>query len=224
MRWVLVLLLGCAPTETGNPFTAALSAHTTNENAVSLAEGGDIVIRSAWIGVGDIELELAADCDDAEMETVLPGPFIADLVGEPFRRTLDVPASPYCRVVVPLEPQPDPELGGSSIVIEGMTADGDPFVLRSGVDAELEVESRAAPFMLDDVVDELVLSFDLARWFAGVDVSAAVVGGDGTIRIDDANNEALLDVFEENVEDALELYDDADGDGRRDDDERVLAD
>ena len=99
--------------------------------------------------------------------------------------------------------------------IEGRTEAGVPFTLASRAEPELDVEAETEPFGL---THPLVLSFDVARWFTGVDVSGGEVAG-GAITIDPSTNADLLDAFESNLEDALELYEDADEDGERDDDE-----
>ena len=220
----LAVLVACAPTETGNPATLSLSAHTSDPSVAELGSGTGLRIEQAWVGLGDVRFARAAECDDVDIEAQIAGPVVSDLADQPVELLFDGDEASYCEVRVAFRRVADvtarpADLLDHSIYIAGMTRNDVPFVLRSRMDPELEVESEGAPF---GVLMPLVLSFDVARWFAGMDVDGGELVG-GAIRIDEANNEELLDLFEDNVEDTLELYEDLDGDGRRDDDEPRIA-
>ncbi len=225
MKWVaLVGLLACAPTETGNPVTVALSAHSSDPDAVGF-DGNALRIDSLWMGFGDIRFVLAADCAGGGDVQIL-GPIVTDLAADPFLQSFEPSTMEYCRVSVVIDPVVSVPSGAPadllnhSVRIEGMTPAGTPFVLRSAEDVEVDVNATT-DFLVDGA---LVLSFDVARWFERLDVDSGTAGPDGVIVIDDENNSDLLDEFEDRFEEALELYDDDDDDGRRDDDEERLAD
>lgn len=222
--WILMVVAACAPTETGNPATLSLSAHSSDSTVADIGSGTGLRIDEAWVGLGDIRFARATQCDDVEIETQIDGPIVSDLAASPLLLEFDGDEASYCELRVRLQRIPavssaPADAVGATLYISGRTSSDTPFVLASRIDPELEIESEGEPF---GVLMPLVLSFDVARWFAGIDVSSGAIV-DGIIRIDDENNDALLEIFEDNVEETLELYDDLDADGRRDDGEPRLG-
>lgn len=234
---LLGALSACTATETGNPVTStemALTSHTSDPAVAGFDPAPDsVVIDALWLGLGDLRFVLNDVCDDiGDTRIDLPGPHIEELAAGPAALPMfDLDEGAYCRVRVPLErvrlPLPagaPPELEDHSVLVSGVSAAGTPFVLRSRITPEADVRSRGAPFAIDDARRSLVLSFDVAVWFADVDLDAGAVGVDGVLRIDDGENTDLLDAVETKLEEALELYDDVNGDGDRDDGDLRLAD
>lgn len=237
-RWTLpwlvppVLFASCAVTETGNPpFAAqmALTADSSDPTVATVGNGsGALVVHETWVALGDIRFVRAEVCDEpGETEVDLPGPIVAELVAEPEVLFFEPGGGDYCRVRVPLEraeaplpPGAPAELVDHSIVIRGERADRTPFLLASRINREADVRSRTGPFELDEASRAVVLAFDVALWFEGIDLSTAEVGGEGSIVVDETSNDDVLDAFEANAEHALRLFRDADEDGALDDDER----
>lgn len=226
-RTVLLLVLvglvasaGCDVTETGNPplrAQMALTAHASEPAATAM-------VASAWASFGDLRLVQGEVCDaPGETEIDIPSPGAVDLVTVRPPMEFGAERADYCRVRVPLAraragipPDAPAELADHSLVIRGTTPGGTPYLIVSSIEREADVRSRGAPFPLDRARRALVLSFDETQWFAGIDPDSGMPGGDGTIRITEAENRALLDAFEANVESALELYRDTDEDGTLD--------
>ena len=222
-----ILASACNVTETGNPpFAArmALTSHSSDPATTAIAPGigSRFTVTSAWVSIGDIRFVRAAICDvPGETEIDVPGPRVHDLALAPVPIDFTIAGDDYCRVRVPLArtaaPLPagaPPELDDASIVIVGRRVDGTVVLVRSRRTPEVDTRSRGAPFALSEAANAVLLSFDVARWLAGVDVDAATIGTDGRAVIDDSQNRAQLDAFEANVEAALALYRDLDGNGQ----------
>ena len=229
----LVLMAGCAATETGNPVAEQRLALTAVSSAPAVqldaGDGAEIVVREAWVVLGDVRFIPGSDCDsgdDDEGRIDVPGPTVVELVAAPEPFVFDLEDRDYCRVRVPLEradevPGAAPEaLEDHAIVLLGSLADGTELEVRSRDKREAEVRSRTEPFRLGDAEASLLLAFDVGRWLDGLDLESAARDDDGRIVIDDDDNGELLDQLEENMREALELFRDLDDDGRLDDDER----
>lgn len=225
---------GCTVTETGNPPLSAkmsLTAHSSDVAAVGIAPatGAAFTVDSAWVAIGDVRFVRAAVCDlPGATEVDVPGPLVRDLALAPSPIDFAIAGDDYCRVRVPLEraqaplpPEAPPELLDASVVIVGRRADGRTVLVRSRRALEIDTRSRGAPFALRDREAAVLLSFDVARWLAGVDVEGAAPGADGRVVIDDVQNRPQLEVFEANLEAALALYRDLNDDARLEPDEAM---
>lgn len=234
MRAFLLMILvgGCTSpngiTETGNPeLEMSYRARTSAPASVSLdGAAATVRVEEAWVNVEDVRF-VQGTCDAAgEIEIDVPG-LSADLLADPAAVRFSAEEGDYCRVRVRLDRAdvvPDggpPDLEDASMVITGARSDGVPFTIVSRERPEADVRSRAEGFPLSDAHDRLVMAFDVAKWFEGLDLSAAE--GDTTVRVDDNNNEGLLEAFEANVDRAMSLWDDADGDAEIGEDEDELA-
>lgn len=228
----LAITAGCTITETGNPEFAgqmALLTETTSPNEFSIGPGGSIaVVEQAWVGFGDVRLVSDTGCDEIdEVEFDVPVPTPVDLAAGPAVVTFDVVMDDFCRVRVPMAravaPLPagaPPELDDAAIALSGTRADGMPFLIVSRSEREADVRSRTVPFAIDEGLRALLMAFDVAVWLDGVDLAGATVVG-GRVLIDDDNNSVILDVLEDNVEEALRLYRDGDEDGELDPEDRM---
>lgn len=209
-------LAACTGTDVGNP---AVDVHFAAYNLTAPAA----TVDQATMQVERIRLRPAADCDGgAEIE--LEGPFAVDLTSPTSIADLtdvEIEAQAYCRLELRWHPDDDT---GVAIEVAG-EADGTPFAVRSRRNDELRLEATDADgFTIDDATSALFVAFDMAAWLDGVDVASAELDGDGVAVIDDDANGDLLDVFEDNVTDAADLFDDDDGDGALDDDEHEGGD
>ncbi len=228
----LLTLIGCV-TETGNPelnVELRVSGTSTDER-VAVDAVPELEVLGAYVIVDDVRLVEAEGCDTpTEIEHEAEGPFPVDLLATPTLVEIPAVSTEYCRLRVRLDradgtPSGFPSgMDDHAVYIEGTRADGVPFVLRSREKFEVDLRSESAPFSVEEGREQLVLAFDLGGWLAGLDLAGASPGGDGTVRVDEDNNESILEDFEERVEGMLELYEDDDGDGEVDDDDDPLTD
>lgn len=237
---LLVLLIGggaCTGTEVGNPVDVDFTLYEEEFDpdappASALRAAGLITITEAWLAIDRVRLRSAAACD-GEAEREFEGPFFADLLAPgplPELSGLDIPDGEYCRFEVKwnafssgIPAGVPPELESTSVLVKGSRGDGVPFVIRSGRDDELRLDAVDGAFGVAAGTSALLVGFSGPRLFSGVDLDAAVVDGDGTIYIDGENNDPLLDAFDANIRAAADLFDDDDGDGELDFDERDEA-
>ncbi len=204
-------LAACTGTDVGNP---AVDVHFAGYNLT----GPEAAVDQAIMQVERIRLRPADDCDgDAAIE--IDGPFAVDLTTTTAIADLtdvELEAQAYCRLELRWHQDDDTDL---AIEVAG-EADGTPFAVRSRRNDELRLEATEADgFTIGEATSALFVAFDLAAWLDGVDIASAVLDGDGVAVIDDDTNSDLLDVFEDNVADAADLFADDDGDGALDDDE-----
>lgn len=228
---------GCAGgTETGNPALSteiALQVHSTDPGAVAVNQGeGGSVVQQAWVSFGVFDFRRAGECGQMNEFENQAGPtlVVADLAEPSTRIGLELGTDTYCGLIVPLEKMttelPEgapPELADHSIVVKGERADGVAFTLAYPEQDELELAGVGGDFDLEADGEGLLLLFDVSVWMDGVDLQNAVFAPGNEIRIDAQNNPGLLEAFELNVECALELYRDGDGDGELDADDPLLA-
>lgn len=247
MKFILSLVMlcsvgACTGTDVGNPvvdvdFELYNESFVDDGAATLWAPGDTIELTEAWMTIGRVRLRDALNCNGgAEIERL--GPFAVNLLDpQPVAELTDLesPVPAYCRFEVRWEVMADPpaapapaELLGASILIKGNRGDGTPFVLRSDRNDELRLDAVNGQFTIDDATNALFVGFDAKRLFAGVDLEGAIADGDGIIRIEPGSNDAQLADFDDNLDYASELFDDDDGDGRLDPDERdstdILAD
>lgn len=231
----ILLLAGCAATETGNPVAEQRLALTAISSAPAVQldsdDSAEVVVEEAWIVLGDVRFIPGTGCESGTNEAGridIPGPGAVDLVSDPERLVFALEDQGYCRVRLPLEradalPAGAPEaLEDHAFVLIARLADGTPLEVRSRDKREAEVRSRTEPFRLGDAEASLVLAFDVGRWLDGIELESATRDDDGRIVIDDDDNRELLDEIEANMRESLELFRDLDDDGRLDDNERSV--
>lgn len=226
---------GCAGgSETGNPavpMPIGLSVRSSDETRVNVHTASDtVVIDQAWVAFGPFDFVRGERCAMLdEIGQTAPTLLVADLAAPGVEIEVRVEPRDYCGLVIPLErhtrmvPAGAPaELEDHSIVVRGTRMDGTPFELAWPEQEELDMGGIDGLLPVREG-DRLLFAFDVAVWMEGLDLDGATVSDDGVIRIDEANNSALLLVFEENVECSLELFLDVDGDGAVGADDELLA-
>jgi hypothetical protein len=177
------------------------------------------------IGLTEIELEMEGedddsdDDDDSSEELEYEGNYTVDLLAgtsSPSLNTVNIEPGTYSEIEIEFE---DILEGDYSVVMDLVYApnggSGTPVEFRSEEDYELELEDDITINAGD--VQNLILTLDLDQVFNGIDFSQADVT-DGTIRIDEEHNTALLDAIENNIENALDSDSDDDDDDDDDDD------
>jgi hypothetical protein len=225
---------GCEGTETGNPFQVELRAHahSSDPGAVAVGDGGAVVVSQAWLALDPIRWSPTFDCIEAVAADSADFGTADHAAGDAVLEEFELSETTYCRALVPFvaaaAPLPDgapPELEGSSVVITGeLVASGTPFRLVSRLERIIDVHTVAGGFPLDADRPGLFLGFDVATWFAEVDLASAELDGDGVAVIDDTSNPDLLSAFESDLAAGIELYRDLDQNGAVDaPDDELLA-
>lgn len=243
--WAFAVLLpiSCTGTDVGNPVVdidfAVYDSDPPGSSAqarLAVAPSG-LNVDTAWVIVERIRLRAASDCEGGTQDEFV-GPFAVDMLAAgapPALSGLAVSATSFCRIELRWDELGEgviagapAELVGASILLEGRRGDGTRFVVRSKRGEELRLDARATAFTIDDLESALFVTFDVQDLFDSVDIDAAEVGDDNIIRIEEGSNDELLAIFDENLDAAAKLFEDLDGNGELDPDERndtdVLAD
>ena len=229
LRWlsfvVLLWTLGCTGTETGNPSlqqSLTLRARSRNPADVTFGSGqGRVRVDAAWVVLGEVSL---GECD-GHSEPVLE-PVATDLAAAPAPRSFDHERPRYCTVDTGWEraaahapAEAPPELVDRSLVVIGRRSDDVQFRLGSTLNLPIHVAAAEPGF---ELAQPLILAFDLAQWFASVDLDAATVGGDATIRIDANENPTLLAELEASLPASATLHYDTNENGLLDPEEQTV--
>jgi hypothetical protein len=205
--WVL-LALGCSGPGGGTPgatLELRILSHSTEPDVTTGAGTGSIAVKRAQASLSRLELVGCGDTGSIETSDLN-----VNLLGDPpFEVLFDTAVIDYCGVRVGLRSVDLTARGSDDVAIELVSA--------LAADFELATSPPATPFD----ASRLVLGFDLGIWFDTVDVGGAAAGADGVVRLDAANNTALLASFEARTNLALGLFLDHDGDGQLDADELV---
>lgn len=138
---------------------------------------------------------------------------------------LELPVGTYTKIEAKLDKieegdgvDPASPMADRSMYLEG-TYDGTPFRVTADFDEEFEVENAAGIVVDDASITSFILSFNVAGWFDGIDLSTAVAEGDGTVLLDNDHNQALFQDFRDNVKATMDLEHDEDDDGTPDDED-----
>lgn len=225
------LLASCTGTETGNPYTAELSASAySRDPGIAVGAGSGVVVESAWIALDAVRFFPETSCTDAaHAEDALSAPLAIELVAGASPGAFELTHARYCRAEVRVHPVAalpagaPPELEGQTIVARGTRADGTAFVVVSGAVPVIDLQPTAGAIDVAAAAGPLLLAFDMAEWLAGVDLAGATVSPDGIVHVDASSNAALLSIFDANVARSGQLFDDAAGDGHVDTSDPVLA-
>jgi|GEM_PF-5323603 len=206
--WMLLALplVACDPnggqgTDSGNALTASLTV-----SADGAAIGGRDVanITTAWMTLEKGEFE---GCDGDDEEVDYEGPLAVDLLSDQVLGEIELSFTTVCELEFYISAAPDdfdPVLAGRTLYVEGTTNGGVPFELSSERTWEFEVEEELT---LAEALNRFTLLFDTDLWFRSLDPDDGELT-DGTVVIDEQNNPGLLFVFEDNVEDSANLFED----------------
>lgn len=220
VAWVCVLVGCTAPreregvTETGNPELTAgvtLRARSSDPDTISVRGNGDadVDVSRLWMAVSEVQLRQRRACD-AEAPTFVPA-FVTDATAPvPEVQEGTAERTVYCAARVALDPAGDatelpPEVHGSSLVVEGTSAEGRPFRVRTPRPFAIPLSKDEGNFFVDEDRDRLVVGIDVSVWLDSIWVDDGVPDADGTIRIEPGSNEDLLADFEDALLDAMDL-------------------
>jgi hypothetical protein len=206
------LAAGCGGTETGNPTLPAvelrLAAFSNDFPSVAIGTPGPgITLERAVMALGQIRLvPCSPDAPPVEF-----GPVELDITQRPapLLRAAGTD-SEYCSAHVSLTHGAGEELAGRSVLLRGTRPDAAPFDLSSTL--ELDVALHTNPPDTPFGARRLILAFNFATWFAGVDLAGATLE-DGLVSVDATRNTDVLVAFDARAGLTPALYDDADGNG-----------
>ena len=181
--------------------------------------GGSVVVDTAAVNIAEFRIQENSGPDsggngesggegeqpeggDQELpDIVVPGPFLIQITaGEAFIDTVAVYPGTFRQVDAALAVSPLPPLIGKSIYITGtyrpVSGPGVPFVLKSEFHDGTECPIAGGGFVIpSDTTVALVVEFDMAEWFAELDMGSAELTN-GVILIDSGHNPSLLEAFE----------------------------
>ena len=212
------------------------------------AAGTPIEVTTAWVNIGEIEIELpegltcdavtdplpeSATCEcemeedetETECEITFEGDVLFDLLtgtATPAIGTFSIPSGIVKEIEVEIDdvaedatlPDGVPStLAGHSLVVEGTTTlDGTPtpFSLRLDFNEEVEFEELSGLEISEAVaLNQILVTFNVDSWLAGVDLAACVAEGDvamvdGTIIIDEDSTSGDCSDIENVIKDNIE--------------------
>jgi hypothetical protein len=230
----LLVTTSCEDSEV-NPDTTSrveLSMKAVSSGGVDLQGGRleqTITITEAYVGIEEIELETLEeyeaemDSDDdeeefEEQEFEWEGPFVFDLMSgasDPAFPASEVEAGIYKE----FEAELIPVVGDTATLVVRGTFGDVAFEYVTAETLEFEVENEQGFEISAKNVNSLLVQFDMALLFEGVDFGAASVDADGVIRISATSNTELAAIIATNFENVAEYGKDEDDDDELDDDE-----
>lgn len=225
-----VLLLATAPacspepskgTIVGNPPQGVtLDMRAASDELSTGKVAREFTLTSAWMSVERVRLRPAGDCS-GEAESRLDGPLVADLLDAgilPEPPEIELNTNRFCRLEmafsrIDLDDAPigtPAALADHSLLVEGVLGDGTPFQIASRMGDSVRIEATDGE---DLVVSEdaacLKITPDVFGWIDEAALEA--LGGGAKIYVNEDINEAVLDDFEDTVEDGLELIESRSG-------------
>lgn len=212
--------------------TLSLATYSS-EPSIGFADSESAIrIEAIWITMQDLRFRKASVCNRSAVPVAISGPITAELVRRRVTGAAEAKlvVARYCAFELAFRKSrgkvdgAPAELRAASIVILGKRRDGVRFVLRCRLDTAPRLRAHDLEGFAVSGSSRFILAADVGRWMTGLDLSAAVVDGDGgrqEIRIDDEANPELLAAFRRNLEAGLGLFGDADGDSVLDEGERT---
>ncbi len=166
-----------------------------------------ITFSEAIIHVEGVEFESKEEVNDYD-EVDFKGPFVIDLltgVSNPEIPMAGLYPATYDEVEVELIDEDD-NSGQKSIVVKGTYgADDIVFEFSTTEDFEFEAEadddSQAYLFeVIEGKTTNVVMEFQLANWFKGVDFTTGTLNENGKLIISETENKSLYDKIAENID------------------------
>lgn len=204
----LLCVPGCTGTEGGNPFQGKvhLGVYTTHPEAVSVgSNGGKIQVSHLWMNIDHVTV---LGCEEQPRRTDIAGATV-DLLNDGFRGQLG--RGTYCGIEIhpslAAEPLPEeiaPSLVGHSVYLEATRSDGVGVRVYSHA-SDVWLYQTSEPLSVDALYTLLVADFDLAQWFANIDIAAQVPDINNTVVISADSHSDLLQGLEENIGTSLTM-------------------
>ncbi len=214
-------LLGCEGSEFGNPSaTVGITLKYSSGDPATPAVGKEPVVSGVWLTLGSVRMaRCTAPGVAPDLKELWSGNEVLDLasgsqaLGFQLERGVD-----YCVLQLradaaqaPLTPGIPPEMLDHELLVRGTLPEGTRFeVSWANVERRLRFELGGG-FQVDPSGTKLIINFETASWFNGLDLAAGVPSADGTIRLDEINNFALFQTFQKNFDQSARLHSDANG-------------
>ena len=171
------------------------------------------------------ELESIAAEKDADLKW--KGSYVYDLIANavsPEVPTVSLLDGTYKRIEFELKPNrvldsSDPLLNNSVYIAGSITLNSVavPFTFSMKLSEEFKLKGNQGTSVKPDIVNALVISFQLSNWFNGINFSSAALNSDGTIVIDDATNASIFAMIKAKMKSSAKYGEDEDGDGKLED-------
>lgn len=223
---VLILLVGCGGTDSGNPKAVSLVMQAIDKSTpLGLVLDSGIEITAAKAVVDRVRYRPFDSCSAEEDESVtaLSSPELVDLLDPVALIEFDPSVQKICRLDVRLtDDHSFSALTDLSMKIEGKRADMTPFVIEIELEREFSVRNTAIGISLSSNT-LYILGFNVNEWFQGVNLNGATIV-DGQITISDGSNEELLELIVDNIKTSASFHRDDDDDGEYDDNDEELGD
>lgn len=221
---------GCLGSESGSPsFEGELAYDAySSEPAVAALRAGEqgAVVTQVWLVLGDVTFVDNNHCGEPETaHGHADGLGAGDHAPKAAARTrFWLPIGEYCGLRLPLLRAADDdtlpagapdELRGHSIMLAGELPeqDGTPFAITSKLERTLSLVADHSSFELGPDSARVLLGFDVAAWLDGIDLAAAPRDADGRIAISEDSSPELLQRFEDNLAQGVDVFLDPDGKG-----------
>lgn len=239
---VLAALVGmsaCVGTDVGNPGDeeAEVEMHVTGyesgkkQQALNLP--GETEVESIWLVVDEFRFQQASACGETERADHSE-PLVVDLLAdEPTYEPphLTEPAGEYCRLDVGLAeggvsraPKEAPDaLSEHGLVIEGQRAGGTDFRIEADLGGEFYLVGLDEHFDLAAESQSLVVGFGVDQWIDEEDLDMVERSDGDTLVIDEKDHPDFIEEIQKRATRSAGLFEDGDGDGRLDADERRNA-
>lgn len=206
---------GSDGTYEGATLKLAVAAHSTEpEIAAPGTSSSGLGVERALLSVRELAL---GGCGD--VAPIAATNRTLDLLADPADQLwFDTAVVEYCGLELSLGAQAGgpTELEGRALALRGTRADGTTVELSISAERELGLVA-AQPFD----AHQLLLGVDLGAWFESVDLEGATADDDGVVRVSETSNFAAHEQFATGLDRAVQLFSDANGNGRLDDDERT---
>jgi hypothetical protein len=212
---LLTVVISCEKSvETG----IALSFKAETSALKSLDNSGTFTFSVALLGVHEIELEMESEEEyedqevETEMEYEFEGQFEVDLLtgtSNPEIGLAEVIPGTYNELEAEISPFLDG--GTKSVILKGTYTDTNQetteFEFSSSSEIEFEVESDAGFYLDEGTILDLVVTFDLAMFFDGVDFSEAERNEQDVVIMNDDTNVDLTNIVKSNINRYAEIED-----------------
>lgn len=236
--WLACLLgctvLGCESTGVGNP-RSELTVSVTSDlnNAEPDAPDPTVVLDSTHLHDAVIVFGKMhwLPCDAADQPSVLPGPFVVNLITsqvEPNLPPIAVPPGGYCGFDAPLSTHAsDAAMQGRSILFSGVRSDGTLFILYTGMQGTLHMRPEPGVVWTLSNAGDMLWALRPHRWLSLDELDNETSDAFGSSRrvvvVDVDRHPLLYEYVRERIGARSSLHEDLNHNGKVDDDERSGA-
>jgi hypothetical protein len=207
------LLLACQPldpngTDSGNALTLSVEGRGIEAPPSGPHSPPSTLIEplvdAAWLGLKELRFEY---CDGARERTDFVGTHALNLLERTEIGTTPLTEHALCGLRMEVDAGLTDPIENLSIFLSGVTAEGTLFEFASELRDSVRVEDIAGALEAEGENLKVLLSFDLSIWLHGLDIDSGELTN-GIVFVDESNNKDLLDVFETNFHESVDLLKD----------------